>query len=90
MQDSVYSPVNLGYYKFGYSDPGPTQYYNNSQSFEVFDHIVSMDEYARRPADFASSEQTATTNQQSERMPNVHVNTSNRDCKFLNFWCTGI
>ncbi|CAO2832936.1 unnamed protein product [Amaranthus hypochondriacus] len=80
MQDTVYSPVSSGYYKFGYSDPGPTQYYNNNPSFEVFDHIVGMDEYARRPADFASSEQTATTNQQSERMSNVHVNTSNRDC----------
>ena len=87
MQDSVYSPVTAGYYKFGYSDPGPVQYHNNSPSYEVYDHIVGMDEYTRRPADFFSGEQTTASNQHSERMSNIHVNTSNRDCKFLNsFW----
>ncbi|KNA19928.1 hypothetical protein SOVF_057050 [Spinacia oleracea] len=81
IQDTAYSPVSAGYYKFGYSDPGATQYYNNNPSYDVFDHIVDgIDDYTRRPADFPSSEQTTGTNHQSQRMSNTNVNTSNRDC----------
>lgn len=88
VQDTAYSPVSAGYYKFGYSDPGATQYYNNNPSYDVFDHIVDgIDDYTRRPADFPSSEQTTGTNHQSQRMSNTNVNTSNRDCKFFkSFW----
>ncbi|KMT14469.1 hypothetical protein BVRB_4g072440 [Beta vulgaris subsp. vulgaris] len=78
IQDSVYSPVSAGYYKFGYSDPGATQYYSNSSSYGDFDHIPGINEYTRRPSDFPSREQTTTN--QPERMSNMNVNTRNQDC----------
>ncbi|KAL2940858.1 E3 ubiquitin-protein ligase BIG BROTHER [Bienertia sinuspersici] len=80
IQDCSYSPINPGYYKFGYSELGPTQYYSNSPAYEVFDHLVGgIDDYPRRPSDFPSGDQTAATNHQSQRMSN----TSSRDCKLL-------
>lgn len=83
MQDNTYSPVSTGYYKFGYSDPGATQYYSNNQPYEVYDHMACLDEYSGRHAEFPStmtSERTTATNQQSERTSNRDANTTQRDC----------
>jgi len=76
--------MSTGYYKFGYSDPGATQYYNNNQSYEVYDHMVGINEYNERQAEYPSTmtvERTAAINQQSERRPNRDVNTTHRDCE---------
>uniref|UniRef100_A0A7C9DLL1 RING-type domain-containing protein n=1 Tax=Opuntia streptacantha TaxID=393608 RepID=A0A7C9DLL1_OPUST len=80
MQDSAYSPVSMGHYKYGYSESAATQYYSDSQSYEIYDHNAGIDEYSRTVSDFPSNDQTTMTNQQSERSSNTNVNTSNRDC----------
>ncbi|KAL9233655.1 hypothetical protein vseg_008621 [Gypsophila vaccaria] len=87
MQDDQYSPVNMGYYKYGYSELVPAQYYSNSPSYEVFDNLAGMNEFNRRDNNFPSTmttEPTRVTNQQSERASNANTNTNpttrNRDC----------
>ncbi|GAB4856051.1 hypothetical protein Ancab_024691 [Ancistrocladus abbreviatus] len=82
-QDIAYSPVSMGYsyYKFGYSEPGSTQYYSNSNSYWVNDNIETFDEY-RMPVESSSAtsdEETTTVNEQSEGTPNTAAQTSNRD-----------
>ncbi|KAH9615505.1 hypothetical protein KSS87_003975 [Heliosperma pusillum] len=82
LQDDAYSPDGMNYYKYGYSEPIPAQYYGNSPSYEVFDHLVGIDEYSRRDREFPSTqttEQTRATNQQ----PDIVSNTRHRNCKLL-------
>lgn len=83
MQDCTYSPMSTGYYKFGYSDPGATQYYSNNQSYEVYDHMVGVNEYSERHTEYPSTmmgERTIAMNQQTERRPSRDVNTTHGDC----------
>ena len=72
----------MGHHKYGYSESAATQYYSDSQSYEIYDHNAGIDEYSRTVSDFPSNDQTTMTNQQSERSSNTNVITSNRDCKF--------
>ncbi|GMH00052.1 hypothetical protein Nepgr_001891 [Nepenthes gracilis] len=85
MQESAYPPVSTGYYKFGHSEPGATQYYSDGiggHSNWVYDHLDATDEY-RMPFESSAetaNEQTATVNQEMEAVPNTSTQTSNGDC----------
>ncbi|XP_074305030.1 uncharacterized protein LOC141639961 isoform X2 [Silene latifolia] len=73
-EDDAYSPDSMNYYKYGYSEPVTTQYYCNSPSYEIFDHLAGIDEYNRRDNEFCSTlttEQTRATNQQSDIVSNT-------------------
>jgi len=83
LQDDGSSSANMGYYKYGYSEADPVQYYGNTQSYEVFDHLVGNDEYSRRASEFPSritTEQTRGTTQPSQRASNTNTRTRNQDC----------
>ncbi|GMH11488.1 hypothetical protein Nepgr_013329 [Nepenthes gracilis] len=84
MQESAYPSMSTGYFKFGHSEPGATQYYSDDigHSYWVYDHSDSIEEYIR-PAESSvgmTNEQTATVNQQMETVPNTSTHTNNRDC----------
>ncbi|KAL9248386.1 hypothetical protein vseg_021712 [Gypsophila vaccaria] len=69
--------------KYYYQQPGRTQYYGNSPSYEFFDHLVGIDDYRRRDSEFPSTmatEQIRWRNYRSERVSNTTIHTGDRDC----------
>ncbi|XP_050275548.1 E3 ubiquitin-protein ligase BIG BROTHER-like [Quercus robur] len=78
-QESVYPQMNTSFYKFGFSEPGNTSYYDHGHTYAVNDHEPRIDEY-RRPFENSSTmvnEQAAAA--QTEWEGNAATSTTTHD-----------
>jgi len=81
-QESMYPPMNTNFYKFGFSEPGTTSYYDHSHAYVVNDHEPRIDEY-RRPFENSSTminEQTAALHTEWEGNASTTTHDNHIEC----------
>ncbi|XP_057953567.1 E3 ubiquitin-protein ligase BIG BROTHER isoform X2 [Malania oleifera] len=85
-QDSFYPSMHMSLYKYGFSEPWTTSYYDHSDAYLVNDHAASIDEQRGGPLENSStvtneqSQQTATVNTQWEGNANTTAHANTVEC----------
>ncbi|KAL5566617.1 hypothetical protein UlMin_029781 [Ulmus minor] len=81
-QESAYPSTNTSYYKFGFSEPGNTSYYDGGHAYEVHDYDLRNEDY-RRPLENSSTltnEQSAAANSHWEGNANINTHDNPVEC----------